>query len=245
MEYIFFSDNKSEIISIGIGIMGIILAILFYLKSIRAKKPTYSLQTFSLVDNWLSQIESLEIKYNGTLVHNLSLTRIYFWNNGSLPITKNDFAENDRLRVRMVDKNDKIYGFQMIHAKKHNSVIPNIDDQNVLYINFDFLNKHDGTILSIYHSGKKSNDLIVEGTFIGADEIKEYNNLPIVFSLLTKPLDYLQERYNKINNSLRWILSPLWFIVLLLIMIPVVIIGMLNFIIEYVFITRPPKRFRV
>ena len=79
---IFKGSTSLNIIFFALALVSIILAVIFYYKSLRIKQPVFSKQTFRLIDKKISTIKNIEIKYNQLQVENLSLTKIAIWNSG-------------------------------------------------------------------------------------------------------------------------------------------------------------------
>jgi hypothetical protein len=71
-----------NLLGVVLGLFSIILAVIFYLKSRRDKRPYYSLKNTVLISNWESLIDGLEVKYAGVPISNLSLTHIAFGEGG-------------------------------------------------------------------------------------------------------------------------------------------------------------------
>ena len=160
----------------------------------------FSKKTFPLIKDNLADLKNFEIKYNGKNVETLSLTMFAFWNSGIESIRKEDLATNDPLRI-VASENTIIYDVEINDQNKvNNFVIEKIYDSSIS-INFDFMNYNDGIVLSIYHSGRKSLDISVVGTLIGAKKISlgvRKNLLLNRLEILLEPANYLMRQKNPI-----------------------------------------------
>jgi len=213
----FFEGNPMlNFISFLIGVIGIILAFIFYYKSLREKKPTFNMITFGLIDNKLSTINNLEIKYNANLVKNLSLTKVAFWNSGKESIRKSDIATNDQLRI--VAKNVIIYGFEIIIYSEVNEIITTLINEELINISFEFLNQNDGIVLNIYHSGNKNEDLKLEGTFIGSKKLSE----PIKQEFLLAKVNQLNDPAQKMMDN-KYFIIRFFGLLLIIVILPIFI----------------------
>jgi hypothetical protein len=210
-----------------LALAGIALAIIFYYKSQKEKKLVFSTQTFSLVRESLATIKNVEIKYNGSMVRNLSLTKFAVWNSGKEPIKNSDIASTDPLIILSSQKSI-IYDYEIsYHQEVNNIQIKRIDEKsiNILFEYFDF---NDGIVLSIYHSGHMSDDLIIQGTIIGGKKIsagikKDY--FAQKTDVITRPINYLINYKSLMPRILGWFLvipiGVFILIPLLLIFIPI------------------------
>ena len=91
----FFENNLwLNIIFLALAILSIILAFYFYFKSQKEKRPVFNSKTISLFNASPILANKLEIRYNGSVVNNLVLTRIAFWNAGRESIRSKDIAPN-------------------------------------------------------------------------------------------------------------------------------------------------------
>jgi hypothetical protein len=70
----FIENNIFNIISLVIGLIGIVLAIIFYYKSKKTKLPVYTLSSFNLFNSEFKKNENIEIKYLGKTIKNLTAT---------------------------------------------------------------------------------------------------------------------------------------------------------------------------
>ncbi|MFM9989758.1 hypothetical protein [Flavobacterium sp.] len=223
----FFDSNPLlNIIFFILSIVSIILAFIFYFKSIRNKKPIYNIETNRLVSNNLTSLSKIEIKYNNSPVSNLSVTKIALWNNGKESIRRNDIASSDPIIIKTKD-NVLLYDFEVVYEKAVNVIVVEKESENSLKISFEFLDFNDGVVLNIYHSGNRSDNIKISGTLIGSEKIsqaviKDY--ISDKFDIISNPVNYLVNSEKKIYRFVGWtIAAPITFIIifpLLLITLP-------------------------
>ena len=132
------------------------------------------------------KFELLEILYKGQKIKNLTITKIIFWNNGKETIKKEDIVPSDPL-VLEVDK-----GFQILDVK----IFPNnssskftysiSDDLSTAKLDFDYIDKNEGAVIQISHSGYSSENIQLKGKIMGVGEpirrqktFKSYVTVPI------------------------------------------------------------------
>lgn len=196
-------------IGIILSIVGIIATIYFAKKSRKEKDPKYFLRTHNLIRDFSNQLKALEINYAGQTISNLTVTRIFFWNNGMDTIDKVDIAEASPILIKM--KNDyKILSAKVLYTKNATnrfSILQHPDES--ILINFDYLDKNEGGVIQILHTGQSSNDIELLGAIKGCGEPKLYGyqnsfNIPPYFLKIIK-------RFNSAKNK-KIILSIISFI---------------------------------
>lgn len=241
--YSFFNGNPwLNIIFFALAIISIILAVIFYYKAIKSKKPIYDIETNRLVNNDLSGLKKIEIKYNNTIISNLSVTKIALWNSGKDSIRRNDIASSDPILVCTKD-NIILYDFEIVHAKPVNNIVAEKISENSISISFEFLDFHEGIVLNVYHNGKNNNDIEIKGTLIGSEKIskaitKDY--LSDKFEFMSKPINFLINHQNKFYHFIGWFVGiPIGIIILLPIFF---ITGPIDFVLEK-FVYKIPKVF--
>jgi len=196
-----------------------------------------------LIKNNISSIENLEIKYSGENVENLSITKFAFWNAGRETIRKNDFINNDELSIQTSD-DILIYDYKIeLEDERNNFKV--IQIEKALLLKFDFLDKNEGILMTIYHSGTKSSDIKIKGSFMGSNKIKkgyerEKLSSMIENSFILKFVGYLlQNKYI--------ILKILGFFLTLIILMPYIFVLLLPArIIDYIydnFFNKCPEEF--
>ena len=102
----------------------------------------------------ISQEESLELRYRGVEVENLTRTAIAFWHSSGNTIRGTDIAEQDPLRVQ-VPEGDRILQVRGISRSRLQNKVKFVrsDDGTSATITFDFLDASDGYIFEVLHSG--------------------------------------------------------------------------------------------
>lgn len=84
--------NSSALWGIIGVIGGIIVSSFFYFIGIKRKKISYEIYTFHLIQNKVSQIGGVEIKYKSNSLDSLNSSSIYISNVGNSVIERNNFA---------------------------------------------------------------------------------------------------------------------------------------------------------
>jgi len=211
----FFDMNTVlSIAGLIIGITGIFLAIFFYFRSRRSKKPFYSLRSFNLISERLQKYQDIKILFRNEPVNNLTMTKVALWNGGNDTINYQDLAQSDLLRISPKE-GILIYDVELIFQSNPTCQFKTNIINNELIIYFDYFDQNQGCVVQVTHSGKRSSDLQVYGTVKGTGRIKESKlnswDLKIVNSVAILLLPYL--RSSKREKRLFATIIP-WFIFL-------------------------------
>jgi hypothetical protein len=181
-------DTFLGIAGIVLGLIGLASGYIFYRKSLRIKLPMYLMRTENLIRDNVSSMSGLKITYNDHGIANLSITSILFWNNGSETIDEQDRVRSNPLRVSTNE------GVQILDAKiaisnnQANRLSVNVDEQgNHAYLFFDYLDKAQGGIIQVTHTGLSSDDLSLHGDIKGAalQKCKDHSQRSWPYLLLT------------------------------------------------------------
>lgn len=181
----YLSENIYNLISVLTGILGVGLAIYFYFKSKKVKRPTYTITSFPLLNSEIKKVDNLEVKYLGKTVNNLTATKFAFWNAGRDTINRIDFPENSPLKIES-RKDILIYSVEIIYSSDESNKIEysfpeskvNLieefmtSNQKEITLTFDYLDYNQGAIFKILHSGNSSEDLIISGIVKGVGKIR-------------------------------------------------------------------------
>lgn len=157
-------------ITLFIAILGIGLAIFFYLKSVKKKKPVYTLRTFSLITENVKKVPSISIKHGDKNIGNLSITRIAFWNSGKETIDKNDIARKSPIKF-VIDEKHEILDAEILYCKNPSNDFKINANKKEVIIKFDYFDNEEGIILQIYHTGNSNKNFSVSGSIKSVNEI--------------------------------------------------------------------------
>lgn len=156
-------------LSLFLALLGIVLAIIFFIRGRRTKEPQYAIRSTNLMRDFTSRLEALEMTYAGERISNLTATKLAFWNNGKDTIDGSDIAAADPLMVKVND-GYKILDSSVLYAKNaaNQFSINYSDDGSHVLIQFDYLDADEGGVIQLLHTGKSSEDIEVCGTIKGA-----------------------------------------------------------------------------
>lgn len=169
----FFNSNIFNVFSLAISILGIFFSVFFYFKCKKVKIPVYMIRTINLVRENISKIESLEILFANKKIKNLSISKIAIWNEGRETIDIKDVVKHNPLRLR-ISKDFVFLDAKLVYENKpaNGFEISISNDKKYVDIQFEYFDFEDGIVLELYHTGKSSNDIILEGQIKSVKEIK-------------------------------------------------------------------------
>jgi hypothetical protein len=98
-----------------VGILSLVIAVIFYLLSVKEKDPCYAVAGMNLASSSISKYGDLEIRYANKIVPRITVTNICFANTGREPIRKTDIAAIDPLRLEC-NPNTRILSCKMVAA---------------------------------------------------------------------------------------------------------------------------------
>ena len=152
--------------------IGAVLTIYFYFTGKRDPAPrTARTSVEVLTEETLKGIARLAVWHGDTRVETLTLTRISLWNRGRGIINSSDIADRDPLRVERGDAEcGRILSANLSYVSSEaNAIDVRLDEnQDVVFVAFDFLARNDGCIIEVLHDGPASLDLALRGTIKGA-----------------------------------------------------------------------------
>ena len=179
------------IVSLIIAVLGVALAIIFYIKGKKVKLPCYTFRSNNLVKDLVSRIDPLEMRYSGKQIENLTVTKIAFLNAGRDTIDKRDIVSADPLTVHVKG------GYKILEPIKLYEINPSnqfstitSEDRSYFTLQFDYVDKEEGVVIQFFHTGLSNEDVEISGRIKGAGELiyKFTPNLERPFILLSSSL---------------------------------------------------------
>jgi hypothetical protein len=172
-------SSNNELLTLGgliIGLIGIILAIYFFVKSKKLKKKNYQLKSFNLIHESVSDLPDLEVKYKGNEVNNLTITKIAIWNSGNQTINSQDLVDLDPLRI-YGSEGIEVFDIEIIDVVESSNDYQLIRENDYWKLVFDYVDPEQGCGIVIYHSGKESSDILISGKLKGQGTIEQNDNV--------------------------------------------------------------------
>jgi hypothetical protein len=166
-------------------VIGIGLAVMFYLWQKREKRPVYAKRNVPIVKKAKETFPALEIHYRGhggdhDKLDNLSVTMIAIWNEGRETVQGSDIAAAAPLTVKG-EGEVKILGASVVQMNNTASLATCSYNKknNAATLTFDYLDYRQGLVVEVLHTGTTADGVKVEGTFKGCGEIKPLPGLAV------------------------------------------------------------------
>lgn len=154
-------------------VIALVLAIFFYFSQKRRKIISYSYQTNRIVSDKLSEVEGLNVIYNGDVIEKLSITNIEITNNGNAIIEERDFYDKKKLKIVTDDKKIKLL-FAKITYQSSETIECSVKIQDSeICVNFQALEIKENAIITIYHTGDAKTNFKLEGKIKDGGKIRD------------------------------------------------------------------------
>lgn len=173
-----------------LGIFGLILSIYLFIKGREAKEPKCFYTTRRNISKLSNHIDSkIRLFYAETEVSRVFTTRIWLWNDGKKPISKSDIQSKSSILISLNDSNHppKILDYEIVKVSRPEINFTAISlEEMSLSIHFDFLDKNDGALLEIQHTGSVETFLTAQCVILGVPEgLKPINSKSQTFFFRT------------------------------------------------------------
>jgi len=164
------NETINTIIQVGgisLSIISIVVTIVLFIISLEKKKPYYYKQSIEIISKgFIEEHKEFVINYREFEIQQLTNTKIALWNGGRGLISNSDIASSQLLAIS-AKENITVYGAKIIYQTEESCKFESIYDYKRVDIEFEYMGKNDGCVLSILHSGKSSDDLEITGTVKG------------------------------------------------------------------------------
>lgn len=187
-----FLQDLNPIFTLGsfaLAIIGLVLVVIFYIRGKKTKRPTFLIRSSNLIADFSSKLDKLQILYDTRGIESLTVSKIAFWNDGRQTIDSRDVAEADPLRIALKEPHN-ILDVSVIYEKnKANKfhVLP-LEGEPSVNIGFDYLDKDEGGVIQLIHTGKSSSDIEVLGIVKGVGKPRPRHTRPQIIEIIDKIL---------------------------------------------------------
>ncbi len=147
------SNPFVQLSSIVIGILGVILAIIFYLKTKEKKEFSYFSSSISFITKEESKYKKLSVTYDGQKIDNFCVTKFYIWNSGNKTINASDMADYRELTLTTSGEGRILDADIIACSDDTNKFSVQVIDKQTLKIPFNYVDINEGIIVQIQHTG--------------------------------------------------------------------------------------------
>ena len=202
----FFVSDIKFTISLILTVVSLILAFVFYYRSLNWKVPCYSKVNRLLIDADLLNRNPIKVLFKEELIKTLSISHIAFWNDGKATINGNDIVQSDKLRIIARNKT-KILATEIVKINRpaNNVTLTQNIERNEVVVDFDFLDFKNGFVIKIYHTGEDLDDVDILGSVKGVNNIIDINkNEHSIIGILEKFNARFMEKMVQITPKWYW-----------------------------------------
>lgn len=133
----------------------------------------FTLNSFNFLNEYLPTETKLKVTYDGESIDMLTGTKLAFWNKGSETILRDHIAKKDQITIKAVEENRVLAARIIRQTTPANNVNVTIqDDRKTVSLDFDYLDKNQGAVVFLLHTGAASEDLVITGTIKGGKRLK-------------------------------------------------------------------------
>ena len=170
------------LISFVLGVFGTAFAIYEHYYNKERKEITYHRITNTIIIKKKSRFEKLDIKYDGNPIADFAVSRILLWNSGNRTIMFDDMVPTKELSIEMKE-GESILDYEILFSseKTNKFSIEKINDNRII-VKFDYIDKNDGVVVQILHTGTQE-DIIISCKIKGGMSIRKYGGKIGIFGV--------------------------------------------------------------
>lgn len=157
------------------------------------KEISYIVNTYEIVRAGRNMIPGFQMSYCEHAIDDLTVTRFTMWNSGNRLLTSKDIVDTKPLSIMSNNDGPDILDVSIIkQSEESNEFVVDKKNHHSAELKFDYMDKRDGIILQILHTGL-ANDLVIDGKIKGGKKLKnvEKNHIIIKNKKLAKNFDLM------------------------------------------------------
>jgi hypothetical protein len=135
--------------------------------------------------------------HNGQPIRNLTVTKVSFWNGGRQTINASDVVKADPVRITLTEGHILEAPVLFFKNKANQFAAELSADGKTIAITFDYMDKDEGVILQILHTGKSSANISVVGKIKGV-------GIPTRITIVSGLMYSYLFRLSRERRSSRW-----------------------------------------
>lgn len=139
-------------------VFSVIYAIYAGVKGKEKKEISYIVNTHEIVQAGKNMIPEFQISYRGQTIDDLTVTRFAIWNSGNRLLNSNDIVDTKPLSITSNDDGPDILDASIIkRSEESNKFTIDKKSAHCAELQFDYIDKQDGIIVQILHTGSAKN----------------------------------------------------------------------------------------
>ena len=185
-------QNLMAVAAVIIGLIAVVIgliALVLYVKDRKAKKPRCKTKSYNIIRDFEAKSVPLDIRYldTGEKVENVTVSKVAFWNAGNDTLEESDVAKKDPITLRVTNGCKILYAKRIFTKNDKNEITIEKQDESCAVVKFEFIEKGEGAVFELGHTGKSSDDVSVCGTVkggVGSPKTPQRSLLGLVLILL-------------------------------------------------------------
>jgi hypothetical protein len=160
------------------GLVGIVLAVVFYRRSKTRAAMSFQTRGERLVGAAAILSTSIEVRHRGRVIPQLTKTIMVLWNSGNVTIDGSANVGADPMRICVGDDSEVLSAEVERTTRAVTQIRPSLDraKQGQVLLDFTFLDPGDGAIITVLHTGQYRGG-IVAGTIKGLPQGFEFQGV--------------------------------------------------------------------
>jgi hypothetical protein len=163
-----------------IGLLGVVLAVVFYVKAKKERVPCYEHSSNTLIEGVDKTLDGLQLHYRGQPQSRITVTKVVFWNEGRETIDKSDLVIADPVRI-LCPLSVDILDIQIVQSSSSANAVrlglPSSSGKHTSYpIEFEYLDHKDYFVIQIVHNGDDTPRFNIIGKIKGVSELVRVPN---------------------------------------------------------------------
>ncbi len=171
----FVAEHWLTLLGIGTTIVFGVVAIVFYLRGRRIKRPVFFSRTVEIASR-SHDMPKMKMIYEDVPVERITVTRVAFLNAGNETIDGEDIAPRDTIQIRFPDGVRVLDATIAIQKNPANDfTLLTSEDRDRVSIVFDYMDRFEGCVIQIVHNGPSECKVTCSGSIKGAGNVISVN----------------------------------------------------------------------
>lgn len=155
-----------------IGVAGVLASVYLYVRGKRTKEPFWAIRSHLLVEGYSTRFGGLDVTFGGKSIENLSVARVLIWNNGNQTIDRTDLQTADRIHIALASP-AKLLDVRVLATNSPSEFSCIASSDTTATIDFEYLDRGQGAVVQLIHTGLSSKDVTVRGSAKGSRPPKQ------------------------------------------------------------------------
>lgn len=161
----------TDYIGYGIAAFFGLFTIWFFLLSRKQKRPYWTYRNNYIIGKTGEGISGIRILFSDKEVKQVTASKVFLWNKGRDAIKEQDIPKSDLVRL-VFPKKIEILDIKLLNKSRDSISVElekiDTEQNHIINCNFNFLDKNDGFVLEILHTGGRDTQIEMAGTILGA-----------------------------------------------------------------------------